>query len=605
MADRVPAELVSDDDRAYRGRLARGTRLGRYELLLPIGHGGMAEVWAARQRGTRGFQKIVAIKTILPNLASDGDFEQMFLEEARVASGVHHPNVAEIFDLGDEGHVLYLAMEWVAGESLTKILRGTTRVVTPFDVRIAARIAADACAGLHAAHELVDDDGQRLEVVHRDVSPHNVLIHENGTVKMVDFGVAKALGRANEVTSAGQLKGKIGYMAPEQATGGAVDRRSDVYAMGIVLYEATTGVRPFRGDTPIAILDALATGTFATPSELVPGYPPELEAIVLTAMARKPDDRLATADRMRQALEQFLAHSGAPVTSTDVAKVVRERIGALLDQRRARIREAAASLLEDETARSGVLAASDGPVTTVEGPLPSWADDLDLPHESSASMRSAPTGSSANSLPSFGTPASGLLPPPRPAPAPSLAPAAPVAPSPSSAKPSALIVGGAVVSALLAIVAASAFVALWATSRTSTGVPVTVAPTAPVVAAVPSVVTIRVTPATARIELDGVLLGTGQRALPRPSGDEVKLLVLRADGYLSETLRLDAHVPDLVEVPLVRAAADGTAAAPVAPADGTAGRAPAPRGTATRPPPARTAAPADTAKGELPKNPFE
>src|SRR5262245_30793848 len=170
----------------------------------------MARVWAARQQGQRGFSKVVAIKTILPALASDPEFEAMFLDEARVAAGVHHPNVCEIFDLGEEHGVLYLAMEWVNGESLARIVRsgvpaspGGPPSAQQMNGRIAARIVADACGGLHAAHELCDDAGSRLNVVHRDVSPQNILITLDGTVKVTDFGVAKALG--NQATTAGQI----------------------------------------------------------------------------------------------------------------------------------------------------------------------------------------------------------------------------------------------------------------------------------------------------------------------------------------------------------------------------------------------------------------
>src|SRR5450432_2801322 len=149
-------ELVDDESELAAERLARGTRLGRYELLLPIAKGGMARVWAARQHGQRGFTKLVAIKTILPHLARDPEFERMFLDEARIASGVHHPNVCEIYELGEEGHALYLAMEWVNGESLVHILRPNRKTTIPIDIRVAARICADACAGLHAAHNLAD-----------------------------------------------------------------------------------------------------------------------------------------------------------------------------------------------------------------------------------------------------------------------------------------------------------------------------------------------------------------------------------------------------------------------------------------------------------------
>src|SRR5262245_39975993 len=183
MAEVLPqSDLIDDESELAAERLTRGTRLGRYELLIPIAKGGMARVWAARQHGQRGFTKLVAIKTILPHLARDAEFERMFLDEARIASMVHHPNVCEIYELGEEGRVLYLAMEWVMGESLAHMLRSGGKP-TPLDVRVVARIISDACAGLNAAHNTNDEEGRALGIVHRDVSPHNILVNENGHVK--------------------------------------------------------------------------------------------------------------------------------------------------------------------------------------------------------------------------------------------------------------------------------------------------------------------------------------------------------------------------------------------------------------------------------------
>jgi eukaryotic-like serine/threonine-protein kinase len=343
-------ELVEESSDS--GGLRPGTHLGRYELLVPIARGGMARVWAARQHGQRGFQKLVAIKTILPHLNDEPEFERMFLDEARIASGVHHPNVCEIYELGEERQTLYLAMEWVSGESLSRLARAPSRAAPgsspsksqsptsdPLDCRVASRILADACAGAHAAHELADEDGRELGVVHRDLSPHNILLSADGVVKVCDFGVAKALGQLHEATSAGQLKGKIAYMSPEQITGGALDRRSDVFALGSVLYEVTTGVRPFKGDRDHLILNAIVNGEVEPPSSVVKGYPQELERIVLRALAHQPILRYPTAERMRFALEEFLT-KGMLVTQSNVAQVVRARIGEQLERRKERIKQA-------------------------------------------------------------------------------------------------------------------------------------------------------------------------------------------------------------------------------------------------------------------------
>ncbi|MBN9165056.1 MAG: serine/threonine protein kinase, partial [Myxococcales bacterium] len=282
MADVLPSGELTDEPSDF-GALRPSTRLGRYELLVPIARGGMARVWAARQHGQRGFQKLVAIKTILPHLAEEAEFERMFLDEARIASGVHHPNVCEIYELGEDKRTLYLAMEWVSGDSLSRVLRASGKTEA-LDPRVAARIIADACAGVHAAHELTDDDGRPLEVVHRDLSPHNVLLTGDGVAKVCDFGVAKALGQLHEQTSAGQLKGKISYMSPEQVTGGAIDRRSDVFSLGCVLYEATTGVRPFKGEQDHMVMHAILSGELQPPTSVVRNYPLELERIVLRAL---------------------------------------------------------------------------------------------------------------------------------------------------------------------------------------------------------------------------------------------------------------------------------------------------------------------------------
>lgn len=337
MGDILQSEELVDEPSDY-GALKPGTRLGRYELLVPIARGGMARVWAARLHGQRGFQKLVAIKTILPHLARETEFERMFLDEARIASGVHHPNVCEIYELGEEQRVLYLAMEWVTGDSFSRVLRSSGRT-EPVDPRVVARIIADACAGLHSAHELTDDVGRQLGVVHRDLSPHNILLTADGVAKVADFGVAKALGQLHEQTSAGQLKGKVAYMSPEQISGTGIDRRSDVFSLGCVLYESTTGERPFKGDNDAQIMHAVLKGEFKHPSEIIRGYPKELEHIVTRAMSPQAIVRFPTAERMRFALEEYLTR-GPLVTQSNVAQVVRARIGEHLERRRERIRQA-------------------------------------------------------------------------------------------------------------------------------------------------------------------------------------------------------------------------------------------------------------------------
>lgn len=321
-------------------KLASGVVLGRYELLLPIAQGGMATVWAARQKGSRGFSKTVAVKTMLPNLSDDPQFETMFLDEAALAARIHHPNVAEILDLGEQDEVLYLVMEWVDGESLSVISKTAKKNQTHMPQRIGLRIVAQACAGLHAAHELRDENDTLLDLVHRDVSPQNILVTYDGIVKMVDFGVAKAIGRAGGETTAGQLKGKVPYMSPEQARGGKVDRRTDIFAMGIVLYKLTTGVHPFLGESDLVTMRNIITRPAMSPRVKNPDFSPELEHVLMTCLNKDPDKRFQTMADLDRAIDRVLAISGASVVDDDVGSFVRGIMGDRGQKRRAALRDA-------------------------------------------------------------------------------------------------------------------------------------------------------------------------------------------------------------------------------------------------------------------------
>jgi serine/threonine-protein kinase len=331
------------------GDVGAGHVLGRYELLLPIASGGMATVWAARMKGSRGFQKIVAVKTMLPSMSDDPQFEQMFLDEAALASRIRHPNVAEILDLGEESGVLFLVMEWVDGESLSVLMKsGAKRGGVPLPV--ALRIVMAVCAGVHAAHELRDEAGHLLGVVHRDVSPQNILVTFDGVVKIVDFGVAKAAGRAASQTSAGQVKGKAAYMSPEQAQGAPIDRRTDVFAVGILLYQLTTGKHPFRGENEVATLYNICSEDAVTPpSKHVPDYPAALAPVVERALAKRADARYATASEFGRALDTVAREIGAG-SEEEVAVFVRELLGERQDKRNETLR-AALRLADDRSAR--------------------------------------------------------------------------------------------------------------------------------------------------------------------------------------------------------------------------------------------------------------
>ncbi|MBI5534377.1 MAG: serine/threonine protein kinase [Deltaproteobacteria bacterium] len=325
---------------AIIGDIGAGNSLGRYELLMPVASGGMAVVWAARLQGTRGFSKIVAIKTMRPEMVEDPQFEQMFLDEASLASRIRHPHVVEILDLGDEKGVLFLVMEWIDGEPLHVLLKeASTKGGIPLP--IATRIGMQVCAGLHAAHELRDDSGKLVGLVHRDVSPQNVLVTWDGVAKVVDFGVAKALGRGAGETSAGQVKGKTAWMAPEQARGGAIDRRSDVFAIGSLLYTMTTGRHPFRRETDIAtMLNICSEDRAYRPGKLVLGYPPQLEKALMQALEKDPAKRFPTANDFLKALDHALPSNMRVSSDEETAQWVRGLVAERFEKRREKLKEA-------------------------------------------------------------------------------------------------------------------------------------------------------------------------------------------------------------------------------------------------------------------------
>lgn len=324
------------------GEIAQGHVLGRYELLLPIAAGGMAMVWAARVKGTRGFQKIVAVKTMLSKLSEDAQFEQMFLDEAQLASQIRHPNVVEISDLGEQEGVLYLAMEWIDGVPLNQLMK-TSKAAGGVPLPIAVRIVMNASAGLHAAHELRDAKGQLIGLVHRDVSPQNILVTYDGVSKVVDFGVAKATAMGGGATVAGQLKGKVSYMAPEQVRGEAIDRRVDIFALGIVLYALTTGKHPFRRESEAATMYTIASDEpVLSPRKFLPDYPASLEAVLLKALAKDAKQRYATASEFQRALDQCLPVAERANTDEDVGAFMRKLFGNKREESRAALAEALA-----------------------------------------------------------------------------------------------------------------------------------------------------------------------------------------------------------------------------------------------------------------------
>lgn len=331
--------------------LVPGYKLDRYELLCPVAEGGMAQVWCARLRGKHGFEKLVAIKTILPKFAADPQFQTMFLDEARIASGIRHANVAQILDLGDEQGVLYIAMEWVDGDALTKLNRALVAKSRRIPMSILLRIVSDTCGGLHAAHELRGKDGAPLNLVHRDVSPHNVLVDDGGVVKLIDFGIVKAHDRATEETGTGTLKGKIHFMAPEQAIGSPVDRRADLWAIGAILYQYLAGRPPFDGPTQVATLQRLTQGV--PPASLPATVPAPVADIVMRALRHDREARQATAAELQASIEAAMLSTGLVATSAEVGAFVHEHLGERAARRKTAIDSAlAAAAQRDRKERS-------------------------------------------------------------------------------------------------------------------------------------------------------------------------------------------------------------------------------------------------------------
>jgi serine/threonine-protein kinase len=292
--------------------------------------------------GPRPLQRIVAIKTALGEAMANPEFERLFMDEARIASLIQHPNVCGIQGLDEENGVTYLVMDWSDGGTLRELLDGLPGHKT--DLYVAARIVADVCAGLHAAHELEGEDGEPLHVVHRDVSPQNILIASAGHVRIADFGIAKARGQLHRPTETGEMKGKLSYMAPEQVTTRDLDRRVDIFALGCVLYEATLGVRPFHGEDALSTLYQLLEQDLVLPSAVDPSYPKSLERIVVRALAKSPDDRYPTAEAMQHELRSWLAAEKQVSTERTVSAVLHQALGKKIAQRQAAVQEAMARL---------------------------------------------------------------------------------------------------------------------------------------------------------------------------------------------------------------------------------------------------------------------
>ncbi len=299
------------------------TRLGRYQLLAKLATGGMAEIHLAKQTGIEGFERLVVVKKILPHLSSEQRFLEMFLDEARITIQLNHPNIVQTYDLGKDGEQYFMAMEYLEGESLGYLAREAHRGGKWPPPALAAGIVACVAEGLAYAHTLTDDEGEPLHIVHRDVSPQNIIVLFNGGVKLVDFGIAKAATKVHR-TRVGTMKGKLAYMAPEQCAGKELDGRADIFSLGAVLWELLCRRRLFKRDNEAAIVTAIVHEPPPSIRELRPEVPEELEAVALKALAKDPAERFQTCAEMAGALREHLRRSQAAAGPAQISAFIND-----------------------------------------------------------------------------------------------------------------------------------------------------------------------------------------------------------------------------------------------------------------------------------------
>ncbi|MFC1655155.1 serine/threonine protein kinase, partial [Myxococcota bacterium] len=320
-----------------------GDKFGDFVIVKHLSTGGMAEVYLARMSGVGGFTKPVALKLILPHLAADNMFIKMFLDEARLAVSLSHDHIAQILDLGELEDRYYIAMEFAHGRDLQQITNRTRKSGRLLPLPYAAKIISQIAEGLYYAHTKTSDQGESLGIVHRDVSPHNVILTFDGTAKLIDFGVAKARMTFEEEEE-GVLKGKFSYMSPEQIRGMPVDPRSDIFALGIVLWEICTGAKLYRESSELLTMEAILRKPVPKPREMRGDMPPDLEAIILKALAKRAVDRFQSGQEMHAALEGYLGRSGWAVGSPHLSEFMKklfpdeyEQTRVLLDQEQQKV----------------------------------------------------------------------------------------------------------------------------------------------------------------------------------------------------------------------------------------------------------------------------
>jgi serine/threonine protein kinase len=314
--------VTPDLQRIGTYELPRGSVVGKYEIMRRLAVGGMAEIYLARVTGAAGFEKLVVLKRILPSVAEDPTFVQMFLDEAKIAATLRHPNIADVYDVGEAGGTYFFTMEYVYGQDVRAIRNDARKREEQIPLPVALAIVHGTASALEHAHGKVGPDGKPLELVHRDVSASNIMVSYDGAVKLLDFGIARAASSTHK-TQTGTLKGKIPYMSPEQCRGLPMDRRSDLFSLGVVFYEMTVGRRPFRGDSDFDIMDQIVHKGARKPSELVQGFPPELEAMIMRLLDRAPAMRYATGEDLLHDLDTFIAKHGLWLSPRAISKYMR------------------------------------------------------------------------------------------------------------------------------------------------------------------------------------------------------------------------------------------------------------------------------------------
>jgi serine/threonine protein kinase len=287
-------------------RIKDGRRFGKYTLIDRIAVGGMAEIFLARQAGLEGFEKTIVIKRIRPHLSSQKSFVKMFLNEAKLAAQLNHPNIVQIYDLGKIAESYFIAMEYIFGRDMRRIIPKADGMGIPFPMVYALKIASSVCEGLYYAHQKMDIYGAPLNIVHRDVTPENIFVSFDGTVKVLDFGIAKAANQI-EQTKAGEIKGKLSYMSPEQCMGKPLDSRSDIFSLGVVLYEWITGFKLFTGESEVGILKSITEGKIYAPSYFKADIPEAVEKILMKALEKDREKRYQGAWDMQYDIDQFLS----------------------------------------------------------------------------------------------------------------------------------------------------------------------------------------------------------------------------------------------------------------------------------------------------------